>query len=79
MRRFLRETLIADPGPTALLCPGGVPHAQTRQWECRQGARTDYSPVSMLFLKTNKTTKLNLLKQEQIKFCFPYCRGKKDF
>lgn len=58
--RSLRETLIADPGPTALLCPGGVPHSQPSQWECRQGARMGYSLVSMLFLKTNKPTKLNL-------------------
>lgn len=38
---------------------------------CRQGAKADESPLSMLFLKTNKTTKLNLFKQEWIKFYFP--------
>lgn len=55
----------------ALLCSGGAPHSRPPHWECRQGVRTGCSPVLMFFLKTNKTTKLNLLKQEQIKFYFP--------
>lgn len=57
----------SDSGPLTVPC-APLPTAATGY---RQGAKADESSISMLFLKTNITTKLNLFKQERTKFYFP--------